>query len=68
MVLNEQAKVLLMVMNLLLPWGTRAFVLHCSTNQRSVFGRQEGVVMMEMLQGEISSIAERLVHAIHTHR
>ncbi|CAM9825380.1 unnamed protein product, partial [Ectocarpus fasciculatus] len=53
MVLNEQAKVLLMVMNLLLPWGTRAFVLHCSTstNQRSVFGRQEGVVMMEMLQG-----------------
>ncbi|CAM9488511.1 unnamed protein product, partial [Ectocarpus sp. 12 AP-2014] len=51
MVLNEQAKVLLMVVNLLLPWSTRAFVLHCSANQRSVLGRHEGVVMMEMLHG-----------------
>lgn len=66
MVLNEQAKVLLMVVNLLLPWSTRAFVLHCNANQRSVLGRHEGVVMMEMLDGtgEISSIVFRP----YTHR
>ncbi|CBJ27194.1 conserved unknown protein [Ectocarpus siliculosus] len=51
MVFNEQAKVLLMVANLLLPWSTRAFVLHCNANQRSVLGRHEGVVMMETLHG-----------------
>lgn len=58
MVLNEQAKVLLMVVTLLLPWSTRAFVLHCNTNQRAILGRHEGLVMTETRQGtgEISSV------------